>query len=145
MSRWPSPIEHRQRRSLPKLPASQHRDPLRADWAIDEILLHCRETLAGLVAVDRYEYAPCYLWQDRPLFNDFGEEIRRLRGDTIYLYRDSETPMVDLFHELGHVVGRHCQLIGNAENGYRGLWDRANAKLIAEVGAARHWSVCRRR
>ena len=92
--------------------------------SIDELVAHCRDTLAGLVAVETYEFASCYLWYDRPLYNDFGEEIRRLQGDTIYLQRDSDTPLRDLFHELGHVIGRHCRQVGNSENGYRGEWER---------------------
>ena len=109
--------------------------------AIDALVALCRDTLSGLVAVETYEFASCYLWYDRPLYNEFGDEIRRLRGDTIYLQRDGSTPLRDLFHELGHVVGRHCRQVGNSENGYRGEWDGANEKLIAEIGAQRHWSA----
>ena len=93
-----------------------------------------------MVAVDVYDYASCYLWHDRPLFNEFGETIAELRGETIYLYRASETPLRDLFHELGHVVARRQQLIGNAENGFNGSWEKENSKLIAEICAQRHWS-----
>lgn len=107
---------------------------------IDKLVICCQENLAGLVAVQTYEFASCYLWYERPLYNEFGEEIRRLQGDTIYLHQESATPLRDLFHELGHVIGRLCQCVGNAENGYRGYWDGANEKLIAEIGAQRHWS-----
>ena len=104
------------------------------------MLAPCRSILAGVVDVDVYDYAPCYLWYDRPLFDAFGDEICRLRGDTIYLYRDSPTPVRDLFHELGHVVGRKCDLVGHADNGFRGSWERPNRRLIAQVSARRHWS-----
>ena len=107
---------------------------------LDDIVALGNRILGDIVALDSYEYAPCYLWYDRPLYDDFGEAIRHLQGDTIYLYQQSETPLRDLFHELGHVVGRKCQLVGNAENGYRGSWDRDNGKLIAEVREQRHWS-----
>ena len=81
-----------------------------------------------------------YLWYDRPLYDEFGEAIVHLQGDTIYLYQDSPTPVRDLFHELGHVVGRKCNLVGNAENGFRGDWEQENGKLIAEISGQRHWS-----
>ena len=93
-----------------------------------------------MVRIDAYDYASCYLWHDRPLFNEFGEPIAELRGETIYLYRASKTPVRDLFHELGHVVARRQQLVGNAENGFNGSWEKANGKLIAEICAQRHWS-----
>ena len=100
----------------------------------------CREYLASVVAVECYDYAPCYLWYDRPLYDAFGDPIRQLRGDTIYLQAHSKTPARDLFHELGHVVGRKCNQVGHAENGYRGAWERDNARLIGLVSERRHWS-----
>ncbi len=88
-----------------------------------------------------YEFASCYLWHDRPLYNDFGEQIRVLQGDTIYLYEHSTSPATDLFHELGHLVGRNCNVIGHRENGYAGSWQQNNQKLIAQVTQQRHWSI----
>ena len=108
--------------------------------SISRILGLCKSGLAGVVDVDVYDYAPCYLWHDRPLYDAFGEELCRLKGDTVYLYRDSTNPLRDLFHELGHVVGRKCDLVGHAGNGFRGSWDRRNRRLIAEVCGKRHWS-----
>ncbi len=108
--------------------------------SLARIMALSNRLLADIVRVDAYEYAPCYLWYDSPLYNEFGEAVATLPGDTIYLQQDSATPVRDLFHELGHVVSRYCDLIGNAENGYRGTWEDSNRKLIAEVSAQRHWS-----
>jgi hypothetical protein len=96
--------------------------------------------LSEFVRVESYEFASCYLWHDRPLYNDFGEQIRLLRGNTIYLFEKSTSLNTDLFHELGHFVGRTCNVVGHRENGYRGTWQLANAKVIAEVTEQRHWS-----
>lgn len=111
-----------------------------SELSLEQILSHCKARLEGIVHFDVYEYAPCYLWYDRPLFDEFGEVIRHLRGDTIYLQRDSATPLRDLFHELGHVAGRRCDLVGHSDNGYRGSWEQDNRKLIAEISTRRHWS-----
>jgi len=100
----------------------------------------CREHLGELVHVETYEYASCYLWHDRPLYNDYGEQILHLRGNTIYLYRDSSSPNTDLFHELGHFAGRVCNFVGHKENGYHGEWQQHNTRLIAQVTEQRHWS-----
>ncbi len=108
--------------------------------SMDRITALCRDYLGSIVDVECYEYAPCYLWYDRPLFDSFGEPIRQLRGDTIYLHEQSSTPARDLFHELGHVVGRKCNQVGHAENGYRGDWEQDNARLIGLVSERRHWS-----
>ena len=108
---------------------------------ITRIVALCQSRLEGIVAVDVYDYAPCYLWHDRPLYDAFGDEICRLKGDTVYLYRESTHPVRDLFHELGHVVGRKCNLVGHAANGYRGRWERRNRRLIAQVIGQRHWSA----
>lgn len=108
--------------------------------SIGQILRLCKSGLAGVVDVDVYDYAPCYLWYDRPIYDAFGDELCRLKGDTVYLHRNSTTPLRDLYHELGHVVGRKCDLVGHADNGYRGSWERRNRRLIAEVCGTRHWS-----
>ncbi len=108
--------------------------------SIDKIVARCEPVLAGIVNLDIYDYAPCYLWYDSPLYDSFGDVIGRLRGDTIYLDRESATPVRDLFHELGHVVGRKCDLVGHVENGFRGGWDQSNRRLIAQVCARKHWS-----
>lgn len=107
---------------------------------IQDLIARCRAHLADVVAVSTYEYAPCYLWYDRPLFDSFGDEIRRLPGDTIYLFEHSTTPVQDLLHELGHVVGRKCNLVGHSKNGYRGSWEEGNKRLISQISANRHWS-----
>ncbi|MDJ0778830.1 MAG: hypothetical protein QNJ85_13270 [Gammaproteobacteria bacterium] len=111
-----------------------------ARHSIHRIAELCREYLASVVDVEYYEFAPCYLWYDRPLYDCFGEPIRQLRGDTIYLHEQSSTPARDLFHELGHVVGRKCNQVGHSENGYRGDWEQQNARLIGLVSERRHWS-----
>ena len=100
----------------------------------------CNRHLTGIVSVASYEFTSCYLWHDRPLYNDFGEKIRDLQGDTIYLYENSPTPGTDLFHELGHMIGRKCDMVAHRANGYKGHWQQKQAKLIAEVAEYRHWS-----
>jgi len=110
------------------------------DISLDRVVALGRSRLASIVNLDVYEYAPCYLWYDRPLYDEFGEVIRHLQGDTIYLQRDSSTPFRDLFHELGHVVGRKFDLVGHTDNGYRGSWEQDSRKLIAAVSGRRHWS-----
>ena len=92
------------------------------------------------INIRSYEFAPCYLWHDRPLYNAFGEQIRQLKGDTIYLYEESGSPDSDLFHELGHMVGRKLNMVGHSENGYHGQWESRQSKLIAEVTQHNHWS-----
>lgn len=108
--------------------------------ALERLLTLCNEHLAGAIRVESYDYASCYLWHDRPLYNDFGEQIDLLKGNTIYLYRRSTSPTTDLFHELGHFVGRNHNLIGHRDNGYTGSWQQQNTKLIAQVSEQRHWS-----
>jgi len=107
---------------------------------LNKLLSLCERYLCEIVDVELYEYAPCYLWHDRPLYNDFGEKIRILPGDTIYLHDKSDSPGRDLFHELGHLIARKYQLTGNRENGYQGSWEQANTRLIAQVSQHRHWS-----
>lgn len=109
-------------------------------FSIDQIVALSNRVLAEIVQVDSYEYTPCYLWHDSPLYNAFGDEILHLKGNTIYLYRESDAPIRDLFHELGHVVNRLCHLVGNTENGYQAEWEQKNIKLIAEISEQRHWS-----
>ncbi len=101
----------------------------------------CHQHLNEVVDVQVYEYAPCYLWHDRPLYNDFGEQIKTLAGNTIYLHDKSTTPANDLFHELGHFVGRKLNLVGNRENGFTGSWEKNNTRLIAQVSQQLHWSA----
>lgn len=108
--------------------------------ALQRIKRLCNQHLNSFVQVQSYEYTSCYLWHDRPLYNDFGEQIRLLKGDTIYLYEKSTSLNTDLFHELGHLVGRKCNLVGHKENGYLGRWQQTNKKLIAQVSEQRHWS-----
>ena len=101
----------------------------------------CHLQLGKIVGVKTYNYAPCYLWHDRPLYNEFGEQIEVLAGDTIYLHDQSSTPESDLFHELGHFVGRTLSVIGNSENGFNGSWEQKNTRLIAQVTQQLHWSA----
>lgn len=108
---------------------------------LEKLLALCRLHLREIVDVKSYRYTSCYLWHDRPLYNDFGEQIEVLRGDTIYLNRQAASLPGDLFHELGHVISRKYQLTGNRENSYHGVWEQQNGKLIAEVTAHRHWSA----
>lgn len=103
------------------------------------LLALCEAHLHG-IDIQSYEFAPCYLWHDRPLYNAFGEQIRELKGDTIYLYEQSVSPDSDLFHELGHMVGRKLNMVGHGENGYHGRWESRQGKLIAEVTQQNHWS-----
>ena len=108
--------------------------------AVIKILALCKTHLDNIVDVQCYEYTSCYLWHDRPLYNNFGEQIRQLNGDTIYLYEKSTSPATDLLHELGHMVGRKFNMVGHIENGYQGIWESQNARLIAEVCGHNHWS-----
>ncbi|MEM7258512.1 MAG: hypothetical protein AAF404_14125 [Pseudomonadota bacterium] len=108
--------------------------------ALQRLIALANQQLAGVIQVQPYDYASCYLWHDRPLYNDFGEQIQLLKGDTIYLYNQSTSPGTDLFHELGHFVGRTFNLIGHRDNGYTGSWQQAHAMLIAQVAEQRHWS-----
>ena len=108
--------------------------------SIDALLSLCDKHLAGIVAVTTYEYTSCYLWHDRPLYDEFGDKIKDLSGNTIYLYEKSAAPQYDLFHELGHLFARRHNLIGYPENGYQGRWENNNTQLIARVCQQNHWS-----
>ena len=107
---------------------------------LEKLLTLCDLHLSEFVGVKSYSYTSCYLWHDRPLYNDFGEQIEVLSGDTIYLNDQSATPAGDLFHELGHLISRKYQLTGNRENSYHGSWEQQNSRLIAQVAEHRHWS-----
>jgi len=87
-----------------------------ANKPLDTLLSLCESHLAGIVSVESYEYTSCYLWHDRPIYDEFGDKIRDLRGNTIYLYNQSP------------------------ENGYQGSWENNNQKLIAQVCQQNHWS-----
>jgi len=108
---------------------------------LKKMLVLCDLHLRGIVGVNCYSYTSCYLWHDRPLYNDFGEQIEVLSGDTIYLNKQSESLSGDLFHELGHMISRKYQLTGNRENSYQGSWEQQNGRLIAQVSEQRHWSA----
>lgn len=108
---------------------------------VQQLLPLCDHHLSGIVQVESYEYISCYLWHDRPLYNEYGEKIRDLRGDTIYLDQQTPAPASDLFHELGHLVARKHNLVGNTDNGFRGTWEDANTRLIARVSNGTHWSA----
>ncbi len=108
---------------------------------MDRLIAMCEQHICETVSVKAYDFAPCYLWHDRPLYNEFGEQIDLLKGNTIYLHKESTTPINDLFHELGHVTGRKFNTVGNRENGYHGSWEDANARLIAQVSQQTHWSA----
>lgn len=107
---------------------------------IEQLISLCDQRISKVVSVKTYEYAPCYLWHDRPLYNEFGEQIDLLSGDTIYLHDKSSTPVSDLFHELGHLIARRYNTVGNRENGYHGSWESDNGRLIAQVSQQIHWS-----
>ena len=107
---------------------------------LSRLLALCEQHLTGIVSVQGYEYTSCYLWHDRPLYDSFGDTIKVLSGDTIYLNEESLSLNGDLFHELGHVVARKFNLVGHSENSYQGTWENNNAKLIAQVAQQRHWS-----
>lgn len=114
-------------------------DPIPKD--IKRLIELCEKHICKIVCVQTYDYAPCYLWHDRPLYNEFGEQIDLLKGNTIYLHHQSSTPINDLFHELGHFIGRKYKTVGNRENFYQGTWEEANARLIAQVSQQSHWSA----
>ena len=107
---------------------------------IEQLISLCTVHLKNIVSVEPYEFTSCYLWHDSPLYNEFGEKIRSLNGDTIYLYNQSTTPHTDLFHELGHFVGRKHNMTGHTENNFHGIWDSDNQRLIAQVKQRTHWS-----
>lgn len=100
----------------------------------------CDKHLRGIVSVKSYEYTSCYLWHDRSLFDEFGDKVKDLQGNTVYLYENAPAPAHDLLHELGHMVARENNLIGHTENGYQGSWENKNRKLIAQVCQQKHWS-----
>ena len=107
---------------------------------LQQLLSLCDLHLGGIVDVKSYSYTSCYLWHDRPLYNDFGEQIEVLCGNTIYLHDKAASLPGDLFHELGHLVSRKYRLTGNSENGYNGCWEQQNSRLIAQVTERNHWS-----
>jgi len=107
---------------------------------LDVILSLCDKHLSGIVAVTSYEYTSCYLWHDRPLYDEFGDKIKDLRGNTIYLNEQSLSLEHDLFHELGHLFARRHNLVGHSENGYQGSWENNHMQLIARVCQQNHWS-----
>jgi len=108
---------------------------------LQNLLSLCELHLDGIVGVQSYTYTSCYLWHDRPLYNDFGEQIEVLNGDTIYLNNKAASLSGDLFHELGHLISRKYQLTGNRENGYHGSWEQQNSRLIAQVSEQRHFML----
>lgn len=108
--------------------------------SVDDVVAISNQNLSDFVKIDSYDYDPCYLWYDNPLYNEFGDKVVQLYGNTIYLNQKSNTPVRDLFHELGHAVNRYCNLVGNTENNYQGKWDTQNSKLIAQIASQRHWS-----
>ena len=107
---------------------------------LQKLLALCELHLGEIVGVKSYSYTSCYLWHDRPLYNEFGEQIEVLSGDTIYLHDKATSLSGDLFHELGHLVSRKYRLTGNRENSYQGHWEQQNSRLIAQVAEQRHWS-----
>ena len=107
---------------------------------LTKLLTLCDLHLREIVGVKSYSCTSCYLWHDRPLYNDFGEQTEVLSGNTIYLDKQSPSLTGDLFHELGHLISRQHQLTGNRENCYQGSWEQQNGRLIAEVAGKRHWS-----
>ena len=108
--------------------------------SVESVASIARRHLAGYVNVSVYDYSPCYLWYDSPVYNPFGELECTLDGDTIYLSHHSPHPQFDLFHELGHTVARKLNVVGHRENGYRGSWDRHARRLMGSVASQRHWS-----
>lgn len=96
--------------------------------------------LKTFVNIDTYDFSSCYLWQDSPVYDPFGEKIAHLKGDTIYLNQDSPSPLQDLFHEIGHAVGRKFDVVGHYENHYSGHWDKKAIRLVGNVKRRCHWS-----
>ncbi len=107
--------------------------------SVSELLNLSRLHLHQIVRVDSHEYAPCFACRDSPLYDSFGDVVHQLRGNTIYLSTLSESPLYDLFHELGHFVAKYFNLI--AQPGQPpGSWERSNSRLVAQVEYGRHWS-----
>ena len=96
--------------------------------------------VGDFVGISTYPYTSCYLWHDSPLYDPFGEVIGDYNGNTVYLSNHSARPAEDLFHELGHAVARHFDVIGHRENGWKGHWDRNARRLVATIRHRRHWS-----
>ena len=92
------------------------------------------------VGVAACSFNSCYLWHDSARYDPFGEVIGAYRGNTVYLCRHSANPGEDLFHELGHAVARHFNVIGHRENGWRGHWDEHGRRLARAIRHRRHWS-----
>ena len=100
-----------------------------------------QHVLGNAIDVETYEYAPCYLWHDSPIYNEFGELVEVLKGDTIYLSKTSTNAIEDLFHELGHVIARRFDVVGHAENYFQGHWENQIKSHIGRVVHKRHWSA----
>ena len=92
------------------------------------------------MSIDSYDFSSCYLWQDSPVYNSFGEKVTRLKGNTIYLNQSSSSPLQDLFHEIGHAVGRKFDVVGHRENHYNGHWDQKAIRLVGSIKRHCHWS-----
>ena len=96
--------------------------------------------LGWFVGVYWHDFASCYVWEDCAVYNALGEVIGHHRGNCIYIDRTTVQGRRDLMHEIGHVVGRHFNLIGHRGNHYSGSWDKHARRLIGAVSSGRHWS-----
>ena len=108
--------------------------------SVSSLCRTAQSLIGDFVGVSRHADTTSNQWHDRTQFDPFGEVIDTCRGNTIYLYERSERPAEDLFHELGHAVARHFDVVGHRDNGWRGHWDDHGRRLSSAIRFRRHWS-----
>ena len=96
--------------------------------------------LNWFVRVYWHDYVSCYVYQDSPVFDPYGEVIGHHEANAIYLNPAADHIGEDLLHEVGHAVARHFDLVGHRENYYCSNWEQDQQRLIGAVAHGRHWS-----
>ncbi len=96
--------------------------------------------LSWFVRVFWHDYVSCYVYQDSPVFNPYGEVIGHHEANAVYLNPGADHIGEDLLHEVGHAVARHFDLVGHRDNYYCSNWEQDQQRLIGAVTHGRHWS-----
>ena len=96
--------------------------------------------LDWFVRVYWHDYVSCYVYQDSPVFDPYGEVVGHHEANAIYLNPGADHVGEDLLHELGHAVARHFNLVGHRDNYYCSDWEQDQQRLIGAVAHGRHWS-----